>query len=92
MIVLLQHGTYVEGIKEEVVLSPAHALSLIAAGEAHRHVGSNNFNLLSSRSHTIFTLTVESSPRCDVYSDDDITLSQLVSRMVTNPVIPVALC
>jgi centromeric protein E len=28
-----QQGTYVEGIKEEVVLSPAHALSLIAAGE-----------------------------------------------------------
>lgn len=26
-------GTYVEGIKEEVVLSPAHALSLIASGE-----------------------------------------------------------
>lgn len=35
MIVLLQHGTYVEGIKEEVVLSPAHALSLIAAGEGN---------------------------------------------------------
>ncbi|GAA0142475.1 microtubule binding motor protein [Lithospermum erythrorhizon] len=49
-------GTFVEGIKEEVVLSPAHALSLIAAGEEHRHVGSTNFNLLSSRSHTIFTL------------------------------------
>ncbi|CAK7329631.1 unnamed protein product [Dovyalis caffra] len=27
-------GTYVEGIKEEVVLSPGHALSFIAAGEA----------------------------------------------------------
>ncbi|KAH9674018.1 kinesin-like protein KIN-7K [Citrus sinensis] len=27
-------GTFVEGVKEEVVLSPAHALSLIAAGEA----------------------------------------------------------
>ncbi|KAH9757074.1 kinesin-like protein KIN-7E [Citrus sinensis] len=51
-------GTYVEGIKEEVVLSPAHALSLIATGEEHRHVGSNNFNLLSSRSHTIFTLNL----------------------------------
>lgn len=103
-------GTYVEGIKEEVVLSPGHALSFIAAGEGyivvccvyvclfprftcivrrivnlfkqllkfdilykhfnlmatifstlitiaeHRHVGSNNFNLFSSRSHTIFTL------------------------------------
>ncbi|KAH9696446.1 kinesin-like protein KIN-7D [Citrus sinensis] len=51
-------GTYVEGIKEEVVLSPGHALSFIAAGEEHRHVGSNNFNLLSSRSHTIFTLNL----------------------------------
>ncbi|CAM6110678.1 unnamed protein product [Calypogeia fissa] len=70
-------GTYVEGIKEEVVLSPAHALSLIAAGEEHRHVGSNNFNLLSSRSHTIFTLTVESSARGEGYSEEDVTLSQL---------------
>ncbi|KAK1383976.1 hypothetical protein POM88_021711 [Heracleum sosnowskyi] len=56
---LYQHGTYVEGIKEEVVLSPGHALSFIAAGEEHRHVGSNNLNLLSSRSHTIFTLVAK---------------------------------
>ncbi|OMP11966.1 hypothetical protein CCACVL1_00192 [Corchorus capsularis] len=69
-------GTYVEGIKEEVVLSPAHALSLIASGEEHRHVGSNNFNLLSSRSHTIFTLTIESSPRGE-NGEEDVTLSQL---------------
>ncbi|XP_040364017.1 kinesin-like protein KIN-7C, mitochondrial isoform X1 [Rosa chinensis] len=69
-------GTYVEGIKEEVVLSPAHALSLIATGEEHRHVGSNNFNLLSSRSHTIFTLTIESSPRGE-NGEEDVTLSQL---------------
>ncbi|MCD9558611.1 Kinesin-like protein KIN-7D, chloroplastic, partial [Datura stramonium] len=70
-------GTFVEGIKEEVVLSPAHALSLIAAGEEHRHVGSTNFNLLSSRSHTIFTLTIESSP-CGEYSEGGaVTLSQL---------------
>ncbi|KAK1555535.1 hypothetical protein Q3G72_027817 [Acer saccharum] len=70
-------GTYVEGIKEEVVLSPAHALSLIASGEAHRHVGSNNFNLLSSRSHTIFTLTIESSPRGENQGEEDVSLSQL---------------
>lgn len=70
-------GTFVEGIKEEVVLSPAHALSLIAAGEEHRHVGSNNFNLLSSRSHTIFTLTVESSPHGENKGEEDVTLSQL---------------
>ncbi|TVU14470.1 hypothetical protein EJB05_37940, partial [Eragrostis curvula] len=70
-------GTYVEGIKEEVVLSPAHALSLIASGEEHRHVGSNNFNLVSSRSHTIFTLTIESSPSGENGSEEEVKLSQL---------------
>ncbi|KAI3926902.1 hypothetical protein MKX01_032817 [Papaver californicum] len=70
-------GTFIEGIKEEVVLSPAHALSLIAAGEAHRHVGSTNFNLLSSRSHTIFTLTVESSPCGENIEGEAVNLSQL---------------
>ncbi|KAK6159515.1 hypothetical protein DH2020_006829 [Rehmannia glutinosa] len=69
-------GTYVEGIKEEVVLSPGHALSFIAAGEEHRHVGSNNFNLFSSRSHTIFTLMIESSAHGDEY--DGVIFSQLV--------------
>uniref|UniRef100_A0A0D9W547 Kinesin motor domain-containing protein n=1 Tax=Leersia perrieri TaxID=77586 RepID=A0A0D9W547_9ORYZ len=69
-------GTYVEGIKEEVVLSPAHALSLIATGEEHRHVGSNNFNLVSSRSHTIFTLTIESSPSGE-NDEGEVKLSQL---------------
>ncbi|PWA54649.1 kinesin motor family protein [Artemisia annua] len=68
-------GTYVEGIKEEVVLSPGHALSFIAAGEEHRHIGSNNFNLLSSRSHTIFTLMIESSSHGDEY--DGVIFSQL---------------
>ncbi|KAI3980332.1 hypothetical protein MKX01_003871 [Papaver californicum] len=70
-------GTYVEGMKEEVVLSPAHALSLIASGEEHRHVGSNNYNLLSSRSHTIFTLTIESSSRGENHEEEDVALSQL---------------
>ncbi|XP_028946245.1 kinesin-like protein KIN-7K, chloroplastic [Malus domestica] len=70
-------GTFVEGIKEEVVLSPAHALSLIAAGEEHRHVGSTNFNLLSSRSHTIFSLTIESSPCGENCEGEAVSLSQL---------------
>ncbi|GAB4851508.1 Kinesin-like protein KIN-7K, chloroplastic [Ancistrocladus abbreviatus] len=70
-------GIFVEGIKEEVVLSPAHALSLIAAGEEHRHVGSTNFNLLSSRSHTIFTLTIESSPCGENSEGEAVNLSQL---------------
>ncbi|KAJ9541371.1 hypothetical protein OSB04_027877 [Centaurea solstitialis] len=70
-------GTFVEGVKEEVVLSPGHALSIIAAGEAQRHVGSTNFNLHSSRSHTIFTLTIESSPCGENNEDEAVKLSQL---------------
>ncbi|XP_047319143.1 kinesin-like protein KIN-7K, chloroplastic isoform X2 [Impatiens glandulifera] len=70
-------GTFVEGVKDEIVLSPAHALSLIAAGEEHRHVGSTNFNLHSSRSHTIFTLTVESSPFGENCGGEAVSLSQL---------------
>ncbi|XP_040966973.1 kinesin-like protein KIN-7K, chloroplastic isoform X2 [Gossypium hirsutum] len=70
-------GTFVEGVKEEVVLSPAHALSLIAAGEEHRHVGSTNFNLLSSRSHTIFTLIIESSSCGENNEGEAVNLSQL---------------
>ncbi|CAA0837494.1 P-loop containing nucleoside triphosphate hydrolases superfamily protein [Striga hermonthica] len=70
-------GVFIEGVKEEVVLSPAHALSLIAAGEEHRHVGSTNFNLQSSRSHTIFTLTIESSPCGDNSAGEAVTLSLL---------------
>ncbi|CAN7001907.1 unnamed protein product [Brassica rapa subsp. trilocularis] len=72
-----KQGTFVEGIKEEVVLSPAHALSLIAAGEEQRHVGSTNYNLLSSRSHTIFTLTIESSPLGNKIKGEAVHLSQL---------------
>ncbi|KAL8204808.1 hypothetical protein R6Q57_010431 [Mikania cordata] len=70
-------GAFVEGINKEVVLSPAHVFSLILAGEEHRHLSSTNFNLLSSRSHTIFTLTIESSPCGENDEDGDVNFSQL---------------
>ncbi|PPS10406.1 hypothetical protein GOBAR_AA10243 [Gossypium barbadense] len=37
-----RQGTFVEGVKEEVVLSPTHALSLIAAGEESSSCGENS--------------------------------------------------
>ncbi|CAM9997146.1 unnamed protein product, partial [Phaeothamnion confervicola] len=49
----------VRGLKEEVVISPEQIYALIAAGEAQRHVGATDANLTSSRSHTIFRLTIE---------------------------------
>lgn len=42
--------------------SPAEIFSHISLGESHRHVGSTDYNLVSSRSHTIFRMVVESRP------------------------------
>eukprot|EP00005_Dracoamoeba_jomungandri_P004321 CAMPEP_0174259218 /NCGR_PEP_ID=MMETSP0439-20130205/8071_1 /TAXON_ID=0 /ORGANISM="Stereomyxa ramosa, Strain Chinc5" /LENGTH=614 /DNA_ID=CAMNT_0015343021 /DNA_START=392 /DNA_END=2236 /DNA_ORIENTATION=+ len=56
----LKDGVFVGNLKEEIVLSPQQVMAIISAGEAHRHVGATNFNLQSSRSHTIFRMVIES--------------------------------
>lgn len=45
-----------EGLTEQVVTSLDHVMSLIASGEAYRHVGRTNYNEVSSRSHSILQL------------------------------------
>ncbi len=52
--------TVVTGIKEQVVVNPQQCLSLIKAGESHRHVGVTDMNEKSSRAHTLFRLVIES--------------------------------
>jgi centromeric protein E len=52
---------FIGDLKEEIVLSPQQVMSIIAAGEAHRHVGSTDFNEMSSRSHTIFRMVHRTS-------------------------------
>jgi centromeric protein E len=51
-------GVIVQGAKSEVVISPQQVYALISAGEAQRHVGATEANKNSSRSHTIFRMTV----------------------------------
>lgn len=53
-------GTFVEGLREEVVSSCDHVLSLMKRGEANRSVGKTAANDHSSRSHAIFRMVVES--------------------------------
>jgi centromeric protein E len=53
------HGFYVKST-EVLVESEEQILALMDSGEAHRHVGQTNMNEKSSRSHTIFRITVES--------------------------------
>jgi len=54
-------GIFIEGLKEEIVVSPEHVLHVINSGEARRHVASTDYNLMSSRSHTVFRLLIESN-------------------------------
>ncbi|KAG5183781.1 P-loop containing nucleoside triphosphate hydrolase protein [Tribonema minus] len=56
-------GVAVVGNKSEVVISPQQVYALISAGEAQRHIGATDANKNSSRSHTIFRMTIESRAR-----------------------------
>ena len=66
----LKVGVIITGVKEQVVLNPTQVIALMKAGEAQRHVGSTDMNEKSSRAHTLFKLTIESSPKSKDGSDN----------------------
>jgi len=55
-----ERGVYVDGLREEPVDDYYGAARLLAAGEQRRHVAATLMNRQSSRSHTIFRLSIES--------------------------------
>ncbi|EME27709.1 kinesin family member [Galdieria sulphuraria] len=56
--------------KEEVVDTPETVLEIMKKGESNRTIGSTNMNEHSSRSHTIFTVFIESREKNrDIESD-----------------------
>jgi kinesin family protein 15 len=61
----IKTGVYVEDLKEEVVAGPAEALALLQTGARNRTVGATSMNRESSRSHSVFTFTVESKQSRD---------------------------
>ena len=54
-------GVYVKDLSAFVVKSPADMMKIFMEGNINRHVGATNMNEHSSRSHSVFTITVESS-------------------------------
>ncbi|KAK9808845.1 hypothetical protein WJX72_004842 [[Myrmecia] bisecta] len=54
-----KHGVYVENLFEEVVTSASDTARLLAAGAATRRVGQTHMNRESSRSHSVFTCSLE---------------------------------
>lgn len=56
-------GVCVSGLTEEVVTCKDDVMSIIERGEANRHISSTDYNLHSSRSHTLFQMIIESRER-----------------------------
>jgi kinesin family protein 4/21/27 len=54
--------------------SPEEALELFKFGRKNRVLASHNLNELSSRSHTIFSITIEAQ---DIRGQSDVTVSKL---------------
>jgi hypothetical protein len=56
-------GVYVQGLSERQVFNVNDVLELIQAGSKNRSIGATRMNDRSSRSHSVFTATIESR-RC----------------------------
>lgn len=56
-------GFYVDGVHEVSVGSYAAMMDVYADGEKRRHVAGTDMNLKSSRSHTIFAISVTAKPK-----------------------------
>lgn len=54
-------GVYVKDLSTFVVKTPKDLMDVFNEGNLNRHVGATNMNEQSSRSHSVFTITVESS-------------------------------
>jgi hypothetical protein len=53
-------GIYVDGLREEIVMNAEETIELLRKGARNRHVGATNMNMESSRSHSLFTMLIES--------------------------------
>ncbi|EGZ19955.1 hypothetical protein PHYSODRAFT_493744 [Phytophthora sojae] len=53
----------IKGLREEIVLSTEHVLSLVEVGNLHRHMAMTDSNDQSSRSHVVFRMVIESQAK-----------------------------
>lgn len=59
----LKRGIYVQGLSENEVLNANDVLNLIQSGSENRRIAATRMNERSSRSHSVFTATLESHER-----------------------------
>lgn len=70
-----QDGTYVKGLASHLAQNEEEALNLLFEGETNRAIAAHSLNRMSSRSHCIFTIYLESRSR--VQSSAKYTVSKL---------------
>ena len=61
----MRHGVYVDGLIEETVNNISETYNILKIGTQNRHVGCTSMNKESSRSHSVFTLVIESKESND---------------------------
>lgn len=74
-----ERGTIVEKLTEETLHDWNHLRALLSLCEAQRRIGETSLNEMSSRSHQILRLTIESSAREFLGKDNTTTLSASVN-------------
>ncbi|KAA8528709.1 hypothetical protein F0562_036064 [Nyssa sinensis] len=74
-----ERGTVVERLSEETLRDWSHLKELLSICEAQRQIGETSLNEMSSRSHQILRLTVESSARQFLGAEGSSTLMASVS-------------
>ncbi|TDH71453.1 hypothetical protein CCR75_003496 [Bremia lactucae] len=62
----------IRGLREEIVLSMEHVLSLVEVGNLHRHMATTESNDQSSRSHVVFRMVIESQAKRKSRDSDEI--------------------
>jgi kinesin family protein 15 len=58
-------GVYVENLTEEPAESAVAVTSILQRGARNRHIGATSMNKESSRSHTVFTVTIQTKSSSD---------------------------
>ena len=61
----MKKGVYVEGLIEETVSNVMETYEMLSIGSQNRHVSYTSMNKESSRSHSVFTLIIESKTSVD---------------------------
>ncbi|XP_052060885.1 kinesin-like protein KIF15 [Mytilus californianus] len=61
----MKKGVFVEGLVENAVTSAVEAYQVLNSGWINRRVASTSMNRESSRSHAVFTITIESKEKKD---------------------------